>query len=393
MAESSHTSLATSIDVFDNFVDAKGSPIETVDDAAEFCDLLANFYRDAPLPVSAGHDIRFIIPMDSFTGILVVPAASIRLDDRTLNRMDAFYDGDGPIALRWRRAYTAAFLYGDAVVEADPFTFAPFLLEREGGVFAAPHLNQTRQSLQNLRPLIEHQLLILAPLPSAREREQDQAVYARLLKEDCYFAMTSFTSVQRALRTAVKYNASLLPGEPDTWELIQRATSHYGAGVRLTEDIRVALGLAEVTLPIFAGVDPSVLVRIHNEEDAFVEWRAQLRNAERLVSRITDADGLEREARGVFEDLLVPQAAAVRRAVSRSAALRRAVYDQPIQGVLGAAFASGAAAAAGLPIEGVLLSSIAGGLARLVGTAAHPPRPQGAASVIAHLIAGTRRRT
>src|SRR4029077_74384 len=92
------------------------------------------------------------------------------------------------------------------------------------------------------------------------------------------------------------------------------------------------------------------------------------------------------EAREVFEDLLKPRAQAVSRAMSRSVALRNAVTEQPLQVTLGAAFASGVAASAGLPVGGAVLSAAGGALGRIAAAALRLPSPSGSSRIIAELV-------
>jgi hypothetical protein len=93
---------------------------------------------------------------------------------------------------------------------------------------------------------------------------------------------------------------------------------------------------------MFAGVPAKTLVAIHHDDKAFVEWRTSLRNAARSVkSECTDAD-FRAQTREVYEDLLIPQALAIKRTTGRIKTLSAATRDQPLRVVLGATVGFGA---------------------------------------------------
>jgi hypothetical protein len=129
----------------------------------------------------------------------------------------------------------------------------------------------------------------------------------------------------------------------------------------------------------------TTVARIHDEEAAFVEWRASLRNAARLL-RYAPSEGVFRhEAKEVFEDSLAPQAAAVERAVSRSAALRGAVLDEPIRTAFGAAAMGATTAALGLPLSEVLVGALGGAIGNIAASVLRPRAPTGSARIFYEL--------
>ena len=54
--------VVTGLDVFDNNAEATAIPIRSVAQAAEFCELLAEFYRDLAPPSHTRDAIRFHVP-------------------------------------------------------------------------------------------------------------------------------------------------------------------------------------------------------------------------------------------------------------------------------------------------------------------------------------------
>jgi hypothetical protein len=178
-------------------------------------------------------------------------------------------------------------------------------------------------------------------------------------------------------------DASVLGYRMDASAFAKRVVIDAGIGEAV--HVKVASALACVDLPLFAGISVETLFRIRRDEEAFSEWRAELRLASRLIAYEPDEHAFAVEAQQVFEDLLSTRARAVGRAMKRSVALRAAAKDQPVHTVLGALFTSGGAMVAGLPIETVLLSALGGMAGRIAGAGLRRPLPSGSARIIAEL--------
>ena len=148
-------------------------------------------------------------------------------------------------------------------------------------------------------------------------------------------------------------------------------------------------GLVAAELPFLAGIDPSTVLAIRENEEAFSEWRTELRNAIRIVESLPgDSVTFEAEARDVLTDTLVPRANAVRKAVSISAAMKDATKDGVTDfGVSAAAIGLAGLAVGGPPGAGigVLVAGIAVPL-RWIYKIAFRPTPSGASGVLAQLV-------
>ena len=100
----------------------------------------------------------------------------------------------------------------------------------------------------------------------------------------------------------------MLPTWRWTWELIEAAVGQRTGGDGV-QDASVAAGLAQVEVAFLAGIPPETLVRVHQEEDAFVAWRAQLRLANRLIGYApSDAEFSNHAAEVIRDVLIVPTA-------------------------------------------------------------------------------------
>jgi len=107
--------------------------------------------------------------------------------------------------------------------------------------------------------------------------------------------------------------------------------------------------------------------------------------AGRLLRATPDQQSFAKEAQDLFRDVIEPKAAAARRAVSRSGAMSRAAKENPLRALVGAGLAAGLSAAAGVPIVGSLISGVAGALAPILAAGVAPPRPSGAAAILARI--------
>ncbi len=70
-------------------------------------------------------------------------------------------------------------------------------------------------------------------------------------------------------------------------------------------ELRLVPALACSELPFFEDLDPALLLRIRNDEAAFADWRAELRNTVRMIETLpSEGATFEEEARDVFRDVL-----------------------------------------------------------------------------------------
>lgn len=120
--------------------------------------------------------------------------------------------------------------------------------------------------------------------------------------------------------------------------------------------LRVLGSLAATDLPFLSGLDAQTLVAIRGSEQAFADWRAQLRMIARTV-RFSPADGdaFVEEARDVMADALGPRGTELAKVVSRSAVMRAAGKEQLVSLTVGAAAAGGAAAVLGAHLDSAAL--------------------------------------
>jgi hypothetical protein len=306
------------------------------------------------------------------------------------------------------RAYGAAFLYADTVVE--PLHHSLFLgASRQGDV--RPELSWTDldvkdvlETIAKMRPLVEAGVLILtpplAPNDALRSKavDQDQEHFSDYLgpreHELDFFWDGLWTSEEfamqlydllRLIHLAAQTEATFVPCEPWHWAYIDylgRRTPNRGAN---DTNLAVNAGLASVDLPILRFPSPAELAKIRTEEDAFVQWRIALREAARLIRAQAGSPTFEREAQEILTDFVVSRGLEVRRATSRSPSLRAAIQEQAVRVGLGVAIGSGATLTAGGTITDVVMSALVASLTNLAYASVRPVKPTGAAGVLSFL--------
>ena len=147
-------------------------------------------------------------------------------------------------------------------------------------------------------------------------------------------------------------------------------------------NIRVVEALSVVELPLFSEIRIDKFIDIRNSEEAFSEWRCELRLITRLLKEASGEPGFESQALSIFSDALSPKIEAIQQAMSRSYALRSVLREQPLRATLGAFAAGGVALATNTPPKVAALSAAGGGLAQLLATVLVRPRPSGSAAII-----------
>lgn len=346
------------------------------------------FYESWDPPPSRPEELRIHPITRESRGYCLMPAVAALMTSEEIEQADRAYEGDGFTLERLQRAYATAFLCADVVVELDPISFLvaqhpPGSTSREtelriGLIAAVWHV-------EKVRPLIEHGLILLQPVPTQEDWNEDYSRAQSQLGESNPYTENRLAQTISALRIAGLTESTVLPMWRGTWRKLAMLVD----GDRLTRaglDIKIVAALGEVELPWLGGITPKTLVRIHQEEEAFLEWRAALRAASRTIGAEPGAANFSREAQAAIEDLLLPQLHAAKRSLSRSHALREAAKDQPLRVGLSSAAAAGSALVAGLPLSTAIASSAAAALGGSLAPAIARRPPRGPARVIFELL-------
>jgi hypothetical protein len=333
-------------------------------------------------------EIRLTLGATGYRGSLLLPASAVAFTDSNIEIADA-HNGSGGVVTSLRSQFAAAFLYADRVVDVDPVSV---LRHTDPG--ARPYVMAVILNLyEAVRPAVEAGVLLMVPdlLTEEIELEDEAAVADEAPFSSCFFDRHSergtfdwifLRAVRQAARIAERAKASIFARFPWQWEYV----AFIGGARAHAREVDVATALVHAELPVVGGIRADTLVKIHQEEDALVEWRSTLRAAARLIRSSPTDIGFAEEATEVYRDVLVPRITAVRRAASRSAALRAAPLEQPARAALGALFASGPAAVAGLPIKGILLSAGTGAASNTVYQVLHRPKPTGSDAILSMLL-------
>jgi hypothetical protein len=153
-------------------------------------------------------------------------------------------------------------------------------------------------------------------------------------------------------------------------------------------EMRMLPALVTSELPFLDSPDPHLLMSIRDNESAFQDWRAELRDAVRLIDSLpSEGNTFAEEARAVLQDRLLPRANEVRRVVSTSRTMRAAAADNVAD--FGIAVAAIVGAGAILGPEGALAAGVTAGLTvplKWAYQVLFRPSPSGASAVIAQLV-------
>jgi hypothetical protein len=150
-------------------------------------------------------------------------------------------------------------------------------------------------------------------------------------------------------------------------------------------DLRVASALTRTELPFVTEIDARTLVEIRQQEDAFGQWRAQLRTVVKQIESAPESGQFADEAKEAFDDGFAAVAAEVRRAGSRSQVLRASTRDATINLVTGVAVAGGAALA-GVDAPTAVATASLSAIAQWTLRSLFPPKHSGTRAVIAALM-------
>jgi hypothetical protein len=230
---------------------------------------------------------------------------------------------------------TMGVIFAHRVVDADPLD--GWDARRPG---ARGALIVAMRLLADTAPLLRDTTLVLVP--------QSASVPLPNIVEDAHDGrVADYALLRQRLLLAASASAQLLPLYPDETRALFR-------NIAAKANARVVHALTHVDLPFLRPLPLKEVVRVRKSEDAFADWRTQLRLATRSLRSDVGDDDFAEEARGLLADILEPAADRARRAASRSQALQLAVGEQIERVAIGAAATGGAAA--------ILSSSPAAGL-------------------------------
>ncbi|RDH75330.1 hypothetical protein DVS77_26885 [Mycolicibacterium moriokaense] len=363
--------------------------------AHQLRNLILEEYQDRQAPARRPDKIRLITNLRAFRGWSPFPCSTVLLTDRdTENYLD---DSDAS-TIKWiRRVEMTMLLYADEFVEQDPLSFeqhmaGPFDPEATPEGFAWRCMESLDLMLK-VKPLIDAGILVLTPISDDPDDEwdRDEGFHQHLLRSG--FSDEEASSLhpaepwylRDARRTALLNDATLIPTQAHHWHYLAYLDGRTTPDRSMSTSETVAASLLTVDLPIFAGAPAETLVKIHREEESFAEWRAALRGAARQINKSCTDSGFQADAKEVYEDLLLPMAAAVDRATKRSRVLKDLALEQAARVSLGATLGYGSSTLLGLPPAGAVSGAVVGGLTSAAYGALRPPKPTGAAAIISML--------
>lgn len=364
--------------------------------AHQLRNLILEEYQDRQAPARRPDRIRLITNLRAFRGWSPFPCSTVVLTDRdTENYLD---DSDAS-TIRWiRRVEMTMLLYADEFVEQDPLSFeqhmaGPFDPEATPEVLARRCMTSLDLMLK-VKPLIDAGILVLTPIsddPDDEMERTDEGFHQHLLRSG--FSDEEASSLhpaepwylRDARRTALLNDATLIPTQAHHWHYLAYLDGRTTPDGSMSTSETVAASLLTVDLPIFAGAPAETLVKIHSEEESFAEWRAALRGAARQINTSCTDSGFQADAKEVYEDLLLPMAAAVNRATKRPRVLKDLALEQAARVSLGATLGYGSSTLLGLPPAGAVSGAVVGGLTSAAYGALRPPKPTGAAAIISML--------
>lgn len=352
------------------------------------------YEQRAPIQPRDGK-IRVSFNFRQFRGWATVAASTATVTNQIAERADEAYPGDGHAWKYMRRYFVGALLYADQVVDQDPLSFERYF--RGDPASALYRLGDAFHELKRVRPLIESGILLMAPLPPGQNPGEDPEEQVRVGAERWAGETQTLRGphsagdvmwrwyFRDALATARSADATLVPRDESEQRYLEFLASSVPNVPSRSAPVRIITSLSAVDLPMFAGVPADLLVKIHRNEEAFADWRVTLRSAARLINAETTEQGFAEEAKEIYDDTLQPAARAVRRATSRSLALKSIAKEQPLRLVLGAGFGLVIASSMGLPPLGSVASSVAGALANISYASLSPGKVSGASAIVSML--------
>jgi hypothetical protein len=147
--------------------------------------------------------------------------------------------------------------------------------------------------------------------------------------------------LNRTLAVADSVNARFVPSTLTDQSLVEAKLRRLHAR---NIDMVISRALESATLPLFRDLEPSTLLKIRRDNEAFEDWRSGLRSAIKTIeSAIADEAAFKREANEVLGDLLIPKANELLRQSSASAVMRGHTATEVAEFSIGAAILYGAA--------------------------------------------------
>lgn len=273
-------------------------------------------------------------------------------------------------------------------------------LIRDGIVVPIPHLKLTLQRQEKIWVAVRHLLsddeylrLLDQPIDRPALTQDDgpgilfltrpqTAADARIQQygDAAYY-------LSRSIAMADASYASYLPPSGTEWAIYQQRLTRLGRALERSHelDLTVAPALVQSDLPYFKGLSGPDVLAARRDDEGFEHWRMGLRTATRQINNLpSDGETFVGEAQDVLKDHLEETAAEVRKATSRSAALKRNLRPTALTLSTGAAGIAGAAALGGGPaVFGTLTIT---GMLRWLGDSLLAPNLSGSKAVLAHLV-------
>lgn len=306
--------------------------------------------------------------------------------------------GDGYYQFREEPDRTRAWLSHAVPVVAE---LAPLI--RQGIVVPVPHWRVVRPRQTPILSAVRHDVkdselgdLIsgsteFAPARADRIRGFDVTPGGGVVPADRLRAVVQNPSyfLNKTLAIADAVSARYTPPAAIDAALLEHRAKRLGDELaRKDVDLQVVAGLAAADLPFLGELDAATIVAIRRDEQAFTDFRAELRSTARAIEK-TPSEGAEfvKEANEVISDALLPKVHEVERTTSRSNVMKGAAKDQTIRFGLGAASVTGAAVIAGTPIAPAALAGLGISAAgQWVYSSLFGSKPAGTHGILATLI-------
>jgi hypothetical protein len=310
---------------------------------------------------------------------------------------------DSSFHLDSRRGFVSALAYGDSVVAHDP-TSTP------GWGRTEARFTGTIEYMGRLAPLVRCGGLILAPVlmdvhRNAQRRWSRTTLHDEALEiirdprfdwpedipRDEYWegmASMGYRMFCVDLEEIAHCEARFLPSDAFTWRYLMASLEHVQHELRGRKaELKVVPSLVEAKLPLLEGVSVSTLARLREDDEALAEWRARLRSVVRSIETTPLDRDFATEARSALADELEPAAAAIRRSMAKNRAIGRVAKEGLTHMILGGALLTGIGIIDGVGSIQGLAGVASGALTTAIVSTLFRSQPEGAALVLAKLVA------
>lgn len=326
------------------------------------------------------------------------PIMMVQADEPTLLKGEGYFAADDRVAA------THQYLPGAL---SELLAFAPLI--RSGVVVPVPELAVIRRVTAELEAAVQHDVqddelhelivrLLADGTPPARSNHirglgvTPRGGVARGYEHRAVVQNPSYY-LEKTLAIADASRSHYVPPDPGDAALLEYRLRQLGDNLSTKTnrnvELRLIPALVNSELPFFADVEVSTILAIREEEEAFQSWRADLRHAIRQIESLpSEGESFAQEARDILRDTLLPRAAEVSRAVSRSVAMRAATRESVAEFMISGISIGGAAPLLGT--EGAILASVTGGLTialRWAYQVMFRPHLSGTNGVLARLVA------